>query len=234
MKQQLTYNLILNESEMVRFFDLLPELKENEAYMLLLQIRKKYCKDVKHDQILHRKLVYKKERLLREVKKMELPFGSYEIDGKPVPQEAMVLYIKINPRNTHIFDAALDFLTRFKNNEFKSVNPSNVLLSYLQDRQSKRHFALYDFDIKNTDNTINDLLNSLADILGETKYHLIETYGGYHLMVELKTLDKKKTKGMFEKLNNHPYKDKDSVSDIHSPVIGGYQGGFEPKLISIN
>lgn len=112
----MNYQIIKDEQLLLDFIDWLPELKPNEQFYFGLFARKKYCEQIKYiktDKAQCRRFTSTKERIFNKIKQLEVEVGSYLIKDIEIPQEALALYVSVNPR---------DLLAATKNSLIKLVN----------------------------------------------------------------------------------------------------------------
>lgn len=231
----MNYEIITDRAALIDFIDnFLPELNSDETYYCCLFARSKYAKNVdgsnkfphiKTDKSQLKRFTAKKEHLLNKIEQLECKFGAYKTkDGDPVPQEALALYITPNPRSMR---RGLFTLTRKLTDILETAgtgyNIHQEALSAIQKAKSHTHFV--DFDI---DEELDfDILNS---ILPSTAYNVLQTRGGYHVLVkptEATSHNKKWHPQITDKLNV------DINGDNMIPVPGTHQGGYTPKFIKL-
>lgn len=228
------YTVILDEDRLKKFIEWLPELKPNETYYCCLFARSKYCKDIKHissDKAQLKRFTSSRGRLFHKIKQLECKLGSYVQrktgNDNVVPQEALALYITVNPRDMakatrsgvkRLLDLALSGSEGF--------NPHQEIMSEIQKARGTRYFFGLDFDVKGGD--ANSAIEQIALILNSNEYSILQTRGGFHCLVHLKELR--------DSIEKTWYKDLTSISgcdisgDNMIPVPGTYQGGFNPFL----
>jgi hypothetical protein len=219
----MNYQIIKDENKLREFIKWLPELAENEKYFVSLFARKKYCEDKikSNDKTQLKRFTSNKERLFEKIKQLECEFGSYTLRNIEAPQESLVLYINPNPRDMKkatfgLMKKCIDLLQTNGN----GYNVHAEALSCIQKSKSKSHFCDFDIDTKDID------LSKLNDILPKETYDILETRGGYHLLVKTRLAPKTKwhvaIREAFEV---------DQVGDQLIPVCGCYQGGYVPRFI---
>jgi hypothetical protein len=221
-----TYTVITYRDRLLKFIDWLPDLKETERYYVCLFARKKYCPEVpylKTDNSQLARFLSNKERLLEKIEQLECRFGSYKINGHPVPQEALALYITPNPRD--LYKAApksIIQLARLIENQSTLANPVQEVLSEVHRTCGTKHFVCFDIDTKDPE-VITQAIN-----LVDNKCDLLETRGGYHLILR---------KDNFNFKDKLFYKKLAALADVSGdkngmiPVPGTYQGGFIPYFL---
>jgi hypothetical protein len=144
----MNYKFLMDQDELERFIDWLPDLEEHEIYYLAAFTRKKYCSSEQHpwikaDKNHLKRLTTTKERMVSKIKQLECPIGSYTMKGKGgeefvVPQESLVLYCSPNPRDMFkaTIQGAID-LMKVVQCQGKNSNPHQEILSTIQRTASK-------------------------------------------------------------------------------------------------
>ena len=195
----------IHDTEQVRlFYSLLAPLKDDEAYFLSASMRKKYLTDeqrkvldIGSKEMFDRRLVKEKsfESYLRELRTFEISDGGYEGRSHlPIPQDCIVLYANINPcsgrkalkefyKTTHdlIFD--LDN----KDNRKRMAGLDSELMSCFQ--RARGQNTLIDIDCDIPTEGIDLVKTMLAEFKEHgVKYHVVQTAGGFHILIEKVTL----------------------------------------------
>ena len=230
----MNYQIITNLGALEAFIAWLPELLPYEKYYLCLFARKKYCETVgyiKSDKTQMKRFLADKERMLEKIMQLECPVGSYRQKGNPIPQEALAFYITTNPRNLWKanFDAIGD-LGKVIQCEGKTSNPHQEVMSSIQRSRGTKHFIDFDIDSKE-EGTLERIREALPDETLNDSYFILETRGGYHVLVNPKRIRKSWTPG-----GGHWHRRLSLMSDITGdkmiPVPGTHQGGFTPKFLT--
>lgn len=227
----MNYKIIANEDRLIEFIDWLPELQQNEKYYLSLFARKKYCQDMikSNDKTQLKRFTAIKSNMLDKIKQLEIQEGRWKLKEVSAPQESLVLYITVNPR---CMKRATEMMGKkcwdLMNSE--NYNLHAEALSCIQ--KSKSRTCFLDFDID--DKTINLDGFWLDENIGAESYHIMETRGGYHLLVypekaQIHSVKHHKTKSWYQKIQQkYPV---DQTGDQLLPVVGTFQGGFEPRFL---
>lgn len=216
------YQIIIDKPALESFIEWLPELAPHEKYYFSLFSRSKYHQNAPQLQVL--RFLSNKERMLEKIEQLECPVGSYRVKGIPIPQGGLALYMTQNPRDMK--KAAFKTIGKLAEllERGEHSNPHQECLSEIHRTCGQKHFI--DFDIDTKDPTILSAAIKLVD--GQCE--LIETRGGFHLLI--KTVDAKR--GFSEKLW---YKKLTALSDVSAdpnsmiPVVSCYQGGFCPRFV---
>ena len=219
----MNYKIITDEAKFKLFIDWLPNLKEGEKFYVSLFARKKYAKDqvLSSDKAQLKRFLATKENLYDKVKQLECEVDSYKLKTGSAPQESLALYISPNPRSMRkatfqVIKKAADLIQ----NDNIGYNIHAETLSCIQRCKGTSHFCDFDIDTKEVD------LTKMFDILPRNAYSVLETRGGYHILVH--TWEAPKTKWHKHIIEAF---DVDQVGDQLIPVAGCTQGGFTPYFL---
>lgn len=235
----MNYQLITDYDLLHDFIDnFLPDLKANETFYVCLFARSKY-QDQNNKTITHissdkaqlKRFTSTKDRLISKIQQLECPIGAYKQYGKnkptvDIPQETLALYITPNPRD--VFKAtkgcAKKFIDLICDGTTNIVDPHRFAMSEIQ--RSKSRTVYVDFDFDGVD--FADYKTAIDKILPDGSYRVLNTRGGFHLLVipDYATVFNKM---WYNQLKNFVHVDQSG--DCMIPVPGTYQGGFTPKFI---
>lgn len=225
----MNYQIITDEKALKDFIDWLPELKENEKYYLCLFARNKYCRELTHiksDKAQLKRFVSDKARMFDKIKQLEVELGAYKQKETPVPQEALALYITTNPRD--MYKASINTMVKFATSirdQNVLMNPHQEALSEIQKAKSRTVWVDFDIDEKKA-----SIIKEVKEYLnGTATYKIVETRGGYHLLVKPDTVHRSAKKDWYTFLSK--IEGVDQAGDLMMPVPGTYQGGFTPKFV---
>jgi hypothetical protein len=217
----MTYKLIYSEKLLNEFLELLPDENEDEIYYLSLFARKKYCPELiwSNDKTQLKRLTSKKRDIVKKIKQLEVEYGLYDLNGRVVPQESLVIYIHPNPRSQlkaarHLMRKLTDIIC----DNSKGFNVYQESLSALQKSKSKGYFI--DFDIDADKSTFD--VETIYKYINKDAVTLIETKGGYHVLIEVKKIAEEYKKTFYQDLS----KFSDVEGDCFIPIPGTIQGGF--------
>lgn len=205
----MNYQIIRDEARLQAFIDWLPELGKDEIWYVTLFARKKYFSALKHDKAQLKRFVSRKDLLLSKIKQLQCQLGSYAQDKLEIPNEALSLYISINPRSLE--QATKNALINFALNE-------------LQTTIGTRHF--YDLDFDHVD--LDESLIKINEVISPDHYTVLKTRGGFHLLIHINQLTEVEEKRWYS-LTKLP--GCDVKGDTLIPVPGCAQGDFTPYLI---
>jgi hypothetical protein len=220
----MNYKIIADEEKLKDFIDWLPELAPHEIYYLCLFARKKYMpgiQGIKSDKSQMKRFTAEKSRMLYKIQQLECPLGSYRHNGQPIPNEALALYITPSPRDLKKanIQSLIELAQVVKHDSLN--NPHQTVMSTIQQTRSRKSFVTFDIDSKDP-----VIIDELMKANGIEDVSVIETRGGYHFMVRPEKMPK--DAGQWHKtFSEHA----DQHGDILCPVIGTYQGGFEPRFV---
>lgn len=223
----MNYKIILNEDELLGFIEWLPELVDGECYYLTLFARKKYHKSAMHDKSQCKRVTAtSKEWLLKKIHQFELAEGNYtNKNGSPVHQDSLALYVTVNPRS--FLKAQVALLKRLVDSvtgSGRKINPAMMAMSEIQKSKSRTVFVDFDFD----DVTYKDCMVDILNVINENAYDIIDTRGGFHLLVKPELVVEQYAKTWYKKLSEINGCDV-SNGDL-LPVPGCTQGGGTHQL----
>lgn len=225
----MNYKIITDEKLLRDFIDWLPDLKPNETFYVCLFARNKYCKDIAHiaqDKQQMKRFLSRKEFLFEKIKQLECEAGSYMQRHNPVPQEALALYMHINPRDMEKASKRLLIkLADVTTKKYTGYNPSEEALSLICKSRGRKVF--YDLDFDNAD--MDETLKKIEAYINKDSYKILKTRGGFHIVIELNKVDSRYTKTWHSNITS--LAGCDTVADNMTPVAGCYQGGFTPHFL---
>jgi len=240
MLSQETYRIITNPPELRRFIEWLPTLRPDETFYCCLFARSKYIQGmgithIKSDKAQLKRFTSNKERLYDKIWQLECPMGSYKQKENVVPQEALALYITINPRsfikaNTASVRKLLDLALQ----PYNGFHPYQEVMSEIQKAKNRSEFVTFDFDVEKSTKHQLVITSHILNYVNPEAVVICETRGGYHVIIStgkiLPSYERtwyNKVKGILNSFSS----DHDSAGDIMLPIPGTYQGGFTPKFI---
>lgn len=227
----MNYQVVADEGQLEAFIDWLPDLQENEKYYLSLFARKKYSDDprIKSDKSQLRRFTADKSRLMSKIRQLEIPVGLWKLNEVEAPQESLALYISINPR---CMKTATETMGKRCWDLMKSQNYNLHAEAMSCIQQSKSRTCYIDFDIDDKSIALDE--EWLTKEIGQDSYSIIETRGGFHILVE----PEKATAFRKEQYNDKNWYQKiqakypvDQSGDQLLPVVGTFQGGFMPRFL---
>lgn len=238
----MNYKIITDEKALREFIDWLPELKEHERYYICLFARNKYCREITHiktDKAQLYRAVVRKEHIYETIKKMEVELGSYQLKGFPIPQDALAVYITLNPRDLNKAALAMQVELAISNSKGKELNIYHESMSQIHKNRSRKIYTTFDIDSKDEDieEEIKAIKLGLYNILGNLSvFKVLETRGGYHIIVDPKYVEPHKRNTWHKQiLQFHGIdisRNKEGVIvENMMPIPGTYQGGFTPKFV---
>ena len=223
----MNYQIISDKEKLLAFIDWLPKLEANEKYYCCLFARKKYCADLikSNDKTQLKRFLSDKAKLYQKIKQLEVPVGAYQLKDIAAPQESLALYINPNPRNLKkaTYDGIIK-LTQLLKNDNKNFNPHAELLSCIQKTIGRKIYLDFDVDFKDFD------FDKLDGIINPSCMDIVETRGGYHLLVRLAEIEKVYKKTFYKNISALGV---DQTGDQLLPVPGCVQGGFVTRFIKI-
>ncbi len=223
----MTYNIIKDPALLREFIDWLPTLREGEKFYCCLFARKKYLPAhlKSNDKSQLRRFLSDKDRLFNKIEQLEAKFGAYEVKGEAAPQDSLVLYINPNPRGLKAatFNSIIK-LTESLKNQVPNLNPHQEVMSAIQKSIGQKVYLDFDIDDKYFD------LNRLEGIINRDALSIVQTRGGYHVLVKLAAVHEEFKSTFYKKMLALGV---DQTGDQLLPVPGCTQGGFMPRFVDL-
>lgn len=216
------YKVILDEQKFDEFTNFLPDLEENEVYYLCLFARHKYAPSIRDAQLA--RFSSSKQDLKEKVLRLQCSIGGYKRDGIDVPQEALALYIALNPRN--VIKANKELLVELAKcfaEGRPDFNPLSLARTAIHHATNRKVFVDFDYDFIEP----KDHLPKIKEALPENAYKILKTKGGFHLLVILANAPKSNWFKALASLEGCDVKGSNTLV----PVAGCTQGGFCPQLL---
>ena len=157
-----------------------------------------------------------------KIRQLDCEIGSYKWKEEIVSQDSLALYIHPNPRDMKkaTFDVMKNCVDLVQRDEKYNIDVE--VLNCIQKSKGKSHFCDFDIDTKEI------YLNKMKDILSDDSYDIIETRGGYHILVNTRLALKMQ---WYQKITK--VFEVDQIGDQLLPVCGCWQGGFTPKFVYV-
>ena len=230
------YQIIKDQSLLQKFIDrILPDTEPDECFYVCLLARDKWIRgsgDKISSQIQLKRFTSTKDRLVEKIRQLECPLGAYRDRDKPVPQDALGLYITPNPRSFRRAGLALirEIATHIERET--GFNPHQSALSCIQQTASRKLYFDLDIDLEGGETT-DQALALVRKALYEDCLHPVITRGGLHCLIELSKVAKS-----FEKTWYKAIADQKELKTMFTmngdnllPVPGCVQGDFVPYLL---
>lgn len=231
------YNIIHSEEEIKRFIDMLPD-DISGVYYLQLLARKKYLPrgflNSCDDEFPIYRIFCKKDEIFKNIKKMEVKLGGFIYGDKEIPNNSLGCYISMNPIDLKsATKKAFDGLSNAIFNNDYSQTPDRLSMRKAVSKgkntnlplYTKRYFHDMDYDTKDGD-ILNNIIKEYNKHIGKKGYNIIESSGGYHVIV--KDAKNAINKKWYMELSQLPEFD-NIVS--YTPIPGTYLGNFKVKQI---
>jgi hypothetical protein len=212
-------SFVWDKSEIDKFISLM--YVDGDTTYLHIQQRKKY--GAKKDMIINRKSVRSVSAITDRIVSMDTTYVNDETKIL-VPIDQCVFYMSIEPCDVKKAQkaASLSIVNRIFNDE--SFSFTSIYYSELQRTISSRRWIDIDVDVK-SEKLLNDILSEVPS------YHIvIETQGGYHVILPSKDQTSTSMRNIYEKFvkcNKEVEIKKRSLC----PVPGTIQKGFKVKII---
>lgn len=258
------HNLIYDEEQIVKFSELFyKEIPEQYSALVYIAARSKYDSTILSQKMIDRRYINNAEQLIITVRRYCCAIGSY-VDGRgnTITDKAMVVYASINLHDQQkgmeefiqnyqsiLINSIRTIQNALSSDNDKSINlndidnflynPCSKLKSSIQ-KYVKTKYLHIDMDSKENEHKTY-FIKECGKNEAEPCY-IIETMNGYHILFDMKKLEKKN--GPIRKAFNKKFLIKnipgfDYVFTIAQknacvPLPGTLQGGFKVKFIDWN
>lgn len=223
----MNYQIIKDIDELKKFIAWLPELSHKETYYCSLFARSKYSDgEVKSDKAQLKRFTSKKEYLIDKIRQLEVQKGIYKSNGNPIPEKSLALYINPNPRDLEkaTKNGLIEFAKKITE-PYNGYNPRQLIMTAIHKSFSKKHFMDFDFDGVDYEY----LMGRLYEVINMECINVLETRGGYHVLVEMQKIEDKYKKTWYNSIKS--INGSDVIGDNLIPVAGCIQGNYIPKLV---
>jgi hypothetical protein len=213
-----------NKSEIDRFLNILEDTEQYENYYIFVQNRKKYGAE---NNGVYKRDVLKREKIINK------------LDEYITEDEYSARYIKINKSYSKY--AIADFIREMteelveNRTSDKIDNSISILKSCFHNCKSKRTFIDIDFDIPKEEYDIVQFFTNELNNNQVTNY-IIETRGGYHVMMLVKTIKYNWTTTLDKVYRMARERIKEKYEIVINkqgtvPIPGTKQGGFYVRML---
>jgi len=227
----MNYTIIKDEKILKDFINWLPELELGEAYYVALFARNKYCESgvIKSGKQQIKRFTSKKEFLYQKLKQLECEVGSYLYKGDIVPQEALAVYITVNPRSyEEAAKNSLIELAKLITKPYQGFNPHQTIMSQIHTSCKRKVYLDFDLD---TDCSIEEIKEQLQNSINFDCLTILKTRGGYHVLIKLDKVENKYKKSWYMALSKLP--GVDVKGDNLIPIPGCVQSNHVPHFINL-
>lgn len=225
----MNYKIIADQEEIERFIQWLPALGENDCFYVSILARAKYAggalAGAKSDKKQIGRFVTTPNRLVDDLRRYEVPLGTYKRQGVEIPQDAIAAYITPNPRSMQLATVNLAKVLFERICEGKTVNVVEAALTEAHKAVSRKAVIDFDFDGVELDGV------ELAKHVNVEAANFVKTRGGYHLLVWPSRVNDAYRKTWYKAISG--MNGVDVVGESMLPIPGTYQGGYIPRLYSI-
>jgi hypothetical protein len=250
------YDLVYDIEEMKKFHSFIHPLKPGEAYFVSMSARDKYLTkeeriefSLGRAEMFGRKIVKEPtfDGFLRVVHSMEVNDGGYTTrNGLNIPKKCMIVYVNINAscglKSFKEFNQKTnDLMFEVMNNKdaikhFASLD--TILMNCFQRQTGTRHLIDVDFDVPKNERGFELLQMFLRHLRGnKTTYKVIETHGGYHVLMVRDTLrfNYVAQLNILDAIAKEEFGKAEIVRNVNDmvPLPGTMQAGFPVHFIEV-
>ena len=239
----MNYEIIKNPEELKAFIEWLPELTNKDKYYVALFARKKYngTPGLKADKQQLKRFTSCKKRLYNKIAQLEVRKGLYMSGDLVINEESLALYISPNPRNMVRSTLLLKHELTLAELDGRVIDNINSLSMNIIQNSTRKGRIDWDLDLTpsglelDRDFIFNKIKMDLSEIINIDAVAIIETHGGFHLLVDSKLVSNYFRKSWFinlSNLNSDYFKISKNKSEL-IPVPGCIQGNRSPKMRTV-
>ena len=225
----MNYEIIKDEAKLDSFIAMLPDTLEDEVFYLSLFGRRKWCEAFPNmrDEKQISRFTARKDEIKEKIARLACPLGTYMWQGMPIPQEAIGMYIALNPKNLRRANKNLliEMAKKIASGE-TNFNPIGLATTEIHKAGDRKFFVDFDFDGVNPE----DYVKMVGEILPVGSFELMKTRGGFHLLVKLDKVKGHPNKKWYQQLSALYGIDVRGTGTL-TPVAGCCQGGFTPYFL---
>ena len=116
-----------------------------------------------------------------------------------------------------------------------TLNIETMMLSAVHKSCFEKNYIDFDCDVGEGDDG-EKIRKFVEDALGDSEYHTIKTRGGYHILLNIKTIDSKIKNTFYNNIKDYSDGLNNSVIEFMGktnllPIPGFAQGGFTPYIM---
>jgi hypothetical protein len=226
------YKIILDEQKLDDFITWLPQNQDDEVYYICLFGRHKYCAEFPNtkDSGQLARIIARKHEIKEKIRRLEAPIGSYSRDGIVAPQECLAMYIGLNPRSLPKANKQLlmELAKRIVDGDI-NFSPISSATTEIHRAMGTKYFVDFDFDIQYS-YKIEDYTLIFDEVLYKGCYRILQTKGGFHLIVDLQLAKNAIRQNWYKELTNIANCDVKGT-DCLTPIPGCTQGNFCPYFV---
>lgn len=268
------YQIIWSEEQVEKFADLFfTDYIDDQVAVIQLMSRRKYdpenSESLGHHTVLKRHILHPDNKLLQKLRQLEVPYGTFvgKNGEKPITQQSLVVYTSLNPKsmlqgwirtNNELMDAIVRDIYTTKsglsteNARLVHKLESKLASSICKNISEKRYL---DIDVDSKEYPYLDyVLHTIRKEIGIPEKAIIETRGGYHVIVDKRMMDKNASRKLWEAIQCKEFDYQGSkypttfmatnfsgesvkqtwismIADTQVPTPGTIQGGFQVKLV---
>lgn len=203
-------NLLSNQDQVNKFISLLPELQNDEVYFISLSARQKHLTKEEREyfslgrtEMMIRTIVRSKDEFPKAFREIEGRLSQRQTRaGKNIPSKCLIVYVNINPSSmvkaynllkTKMEGEMFGIIQALQNGNTPNYDVfrrlDRQLMTAVQNATGHKTWLDLDFDVPDKRVAHAAYIKPLVDQLTNIKHCLVETKGGYHLLIDRESLE---------------------------------------------